>query len=233
MDAIAGRAGIGKATLYRHFPDRRSLLGALAAEGLVHPAEAALDRREVILQAALRTYGTLGLPATTMEEVAREARVSLAALYRHFPTKDSLTEALLRRFSVLDDVTRLAGPDFAGDDREALYSLALRLLRVAVERAPLVRLVLSTAPAHPEAAREAFRQGPGRVIALLAAYIDRRVGAGVFRPGDAFLRAQGFVSMCVMFGLAASVAGFAPAVPLPAVAGEYADLFYEGLRLRE
>lgn len=233
MDAVAARAGIGKATLYHHFPDRQSLLSALAARGLIHPAEAALDRREAILQAALRTYATLGLPAATMEEVAREAGVSLAALYRHFPTKDNLVEALLRRFSVLDDVTRLAAPDFTGDDREALYSLALRLLQVAVERAPLVRLVLSTAPTHPEAAREAFRQGPGRIIALLASYIDSRVRAGVFRPGDALVRAHCFVSMCVMFGLAASVPGLAPAVPLSAVAREYADLFYEGLRLRE
>lgn len=233
MEAVARAAGIGKCTLYRHFPNREALLQALATEGLIHPPEAAADRREAILQAALRTYASLGLPGATMEAVAQEAGVSPATLYRHFRSKDDLAEALLLRFSVLGDASRLAAPGFAGDDREALYAFILHLLEVAVERAPLIRLVLTSATIHPGAAQEAFRQGPGRIMALLAAYFEHRAQAGAFRRGNAWLRAQALVSACVMFGLAASMAGTVPSIPLEAVAREYTDLFLHGLRKGE
>jgi len=233
MEAIARAAGIGKCTLYRHFPDREALLQVLMREGLIDPPEAAADRREAILQAALRTYASLGLHGATMEAVAQEAGVSPATLYRYFRSKDDLVEALLLRFSVLGEAGRLAALDFNGDDREALYSFTLRLLEVAVERASLIRLLLTSATAHPEAAQEAFRQGPGRIIALLAIYFDHRAQAGAFRLGNAFVRAQALVSACVMFGLAASMPGTVPTIPLEAVAREYTDLFLHGLRKGE
>lgn len=40
-DGIARRAGVGIATLYRHFPDRQSLLNAVAHQVLDHSAAAA------------------------------------------------------------------------------------------------------------------------------------------------------------------------------------------------
>lgn len=40
-DGIARRAGVGIATLYRHFPDRQSLLHAVAHQVLAHSAAAA------------------------------------------------------------------------------------------------------------------------------------------------------------------------------------------------
>lgn len=57
-EAVAGRAGVGIATLYRHFPDQQSLLGATAR----HVLERTLTAGEAILagdrhgMAALRAY---------------------------------------------------------------------------------------------------------------------------------------------------------------------------------
>jgi AcrR family transcriptional regulator len=41
LDEIARAAGVGNATLYRHFPDRKALLHAIAAQVAGHAAEAA------------------------------------------------------------------------------------------------------------------------------------------------------------------------------------------------
>lgn len=46
-EAVAGRAGVGIATLYRHFPDQQSLLGAVARrvlEGTIAAGESILER---------------------------------------------------------------------------------------------------------------------------------------------------------------------------------------------
>jgi AcrR family transcriptional regulator len=48
---------------------------------------------EAVLEAARKTFATDGLDAQ-MEEIARRAKVGVGTVYRHFPTKDALLEAL-------------------------------------------------------------------------------------------------------------------------------------------
>ncbi|MGD0909383.1 MAG: TetR/AcrR family transcriptional regulator [Candidatus Acidiferrales bacterium] len=50
--------------------------------------------REALLQAALQTIAELGPAAFTLREVARRAKVSHNAPYRHFPSKDALLAAV-------------------------------------------------------------------------------------------------------------------------------------------
>lgn len=53
------------------------------------------DRREQILQAAVRCFALHGYRGTTTAQLARTARVSEPILYRHFKNKESLFLALL------------------------------------------------------------------------------------------------------------------------------------------
>jgi AcrR family transcriptional regulator len=50
--------------------------------------------REALLQAALQTIAEVGPAAFTLREVARRAKVSHNAPYRHFPSKDALLAAV-------------------------------------------------------------------------------------------------------------------------------------------
>lgn len=55
----------------------------------------AAARREAILDAALACFARYGLRRTAMEDIAREAGVSRAALYHHFGGKEALFVALV------------------------------------------------------------------------------------------------------------------------------------------
>lgn len=55
------------------------------------------ERRILLLEAAARVFGRRGFDATRMVDVAAEAGVAKGLLYRHFPSKDALFEALLER----------------------------------------------------------------------------------------------------------------------------------------
>lgn len=59
-----------------------------------------------LLQIARAVIDEQGVDAS-LRDIARRADVGLATLYRHFPTREALLEALLR--STLDDLTRKAG----------------------------------------------------------------------------------------------------------------------------
>ena len=57
------------------------------------------DRRNAILDAAADVFGARGFDATRMDDVARAAGVAKGLLYKHFPSKDALFEALVDRQS--------------------------------------------------------------------------------------------------------------------------------------
>ena len=54
------------------------------------------ERRVLLLEAAVRTFGRLGYDACRMEDIAKEAGVAKGLLYRHFASKDELFTALMQ-----------------------------------------------------------------------------------------------------------------------------------------
>ena len=52
------------------------------------------ERRAVVLAAAERAFVRLGFHATSMQNVAEEAGMSAGNLYRYFPSKEAIVEAL-------------------------------------------------------------------------------------------------------------------------------------------
>ncbi|HQQ63960.1 MAG TPA: TetR/AcrR family transcriptional regulator [Pseudomonadales bacterium] len=53
--------------------------------------------RELILSAAERCYGRQGLSATTIEDVAHEAQVARRTVYRYFPSRQAILQAVIER----------------------------------------------------------------------------------------------------------------------------------------
>ncbi len=57
-------------------------------------AEQVAQTRGALVAAGRRLFGGDGFRATSVEDLAREARVTTGALYHHFPTKTALFEAV-------------------------------------------------------------------------------------------------------------------------------------------
>jgi AcrR family transcriptional regulator len=57
-------------------------------------AEQVAQTRTALIAAGRRLFGDNGFRATSVEDLAREARVTTGALYHHFPTKTALFEAV-------------------------------------------------------------------------------------------------------------------------------------------
>ncbi|MFT4166573.1 MAG: TetR/AcrR family transcriptional regulator [Microlunatus sp.] len=108
-------------------------------------------RREHILEVATEIFGTQGYRAATMLQIAAACSISRTGLLHHFPTKESLLEAVLAR----RDESGHETPEPAADD-DARTRLR-RLLDVVEHNATQPRIVnlfsvLSAEagdPAHP------------------------------------------------------------------------------------
>jgi AcrR family transcriptional regulator len=60
-------------------------------------AEQVAQTRTALVDAGRRLFGRQGYAATSVEDLAREARVTTGALYHHFPSKAQLFEAVFER----------------------------------------------------------------------------------------------------------------------------------------
>lgn len=69
------------------------------------PRRDALRNRELVLEAAKAVFSAGG-PEASLEAVARRAGVGIGTLYRHFPTREALYEAVYRR--EVDQLAELA-----------------------------------------------------------------------------------------------------------------------------
>jgi len=59
-------------------------------------AEQVLQTRSALIAAGRRLFGRQGFAATSVEDVARDARVTTGALYHHFPNKTALFETVFQ-----------------------------------------------------------------------------------------------------------------------------------------
>jgi AcrR family transcriptional regulator len=70
---------------------------ATAGQATARRPRADAERNRTRLLAAARAAFASGPAAVTLEQVARDAGVGIGTLYRHFPTREALVEALYRK----------------------------------------------------------------------------------------------------------------------------------------
>lgn len=140
------------------------------------PRADARRNRDTLLQVARTAFATAGEAPVTLEGIAREAGVGIGTLYRHFPTREALVEAVYA--AELDDVT--AG--VAVLLRELPPEAALRAWMgryaafVATKRG-----MLDTLRAGWAAGRIAAPATRERIVAALATLLARGADAGTVR----------------------------------------------------
>ncbi|OHV05670.1 TetR/AcrR family transcriptional regulator [Mycobacterium talmoniae] len=96
--------------------------------------------RELLLDAAERSFAQRGYRASTMQVIAREAGYTRAVIYRHFATRDELLDALVVRVAgrkMADIATRMQP---AADPGE-LVTESLVIVATEVGHDPLLRVI--------------------------------------------------------------------------------------------
>ena len=87
-----------------------------------------LQRRKEILDAALKLFSEKGYSRTSMQEIAREAEFAVGTLYKFFPTKKDLYEAL-----VLENARKIHQLMMTAFEEEETLPLLKRIVRLKWE----------------------------------------------------------------------------------------------------
>jgi AcrR family transcriptional regulator len=164
-----------------------------SAETVRKPRADAVRNRERVLEAAKAVFSAGG-PDASLEAVAKRAGVGIGTLYRHFPTREALFEAVYRR--EVQQLVELAEQlESAAEPVDALR----RWLRSNVEVVATKKGMLAALALAVHGSSELYAYGFERLTKAVGALLDRAVAAGEVRgdisPED-LLRT--LVGMCYM-----------------------------------
>jgi AcrR family transcriptional regulator len=157
------------------------------------PRADAVRNRERVLEAAKAVFNAGG-PEASLEAVAKRAGVGIGTLYRHFPTREDLFEAVYRR--EVEQLSELAEQlKNAKDPVDALR----RWLRSNVEFVATKKGMSAALALTFQSSSELAAFSMDRLTKAIGSLLDRAVAAGQMRgdvsPED-LLRA--LVGMCYM-----------------------------------
>jgi AcrR family transcriptional regulator len=153
-------------------------------------------RPEEILEAALAEFTERGFEAARMEDIAKAAGLSKAAIYLYFPSKMALLEALIEtRVSPIAQQAQALAVAGAGDPVTTLKMLATGVAqRLGDPRVFAVpRLVIAVSGRFPEIAEFYRIHVIEKARAALEALIEAGKAKGVFRDVDTRAVTRAFI----------------------------------------
>ena len=158
------------------------------------------DTRDRILKAAMERFIHYGYPKTTIAEIAADCGMSAGNIYRFFPSKLDIAEAMARKFEgeMLQDLSQIARQTNVSARRRVsmFFEHIMRRTYEMLDEKPkvveLAEVLSSERPAHANVNLASQR-------VHLVQILDDGVSSGEFAPGDNLFRAEMIQSALMKF----------------------------------
>ncbi len=138
-------------------------------------------RRARVLQVSTRLFAERGYEATSVNDIAAEAGVSIGALYKYFPDKPALLEGVLDVFEQQSAAAMAQVHDFKGTHFEKLHVMIKGLFSMGAEQ-PYFFWAL-TSGTHALRGERDHSSGDA-VRREIQRFIESGIAAGEFRAVD-------------------------------------------------
>jgi AcrR family transcriptional regulator len=194
LDELAARTGLSRATLYRRIGSKKALLKSLAADKLIR-LDTGIEAR--VLDAARAVVAEHGFHACTMQQIATEAGIGIATLYRRFRDKQNLLRRLMAVPASRPMVRQVSTAGKTGFEQE-LQQLIEIGLRYGQHNRDAARIVLSATRAENHHV-EPQRQGAAGMVR----YMRKHQDAGALRrdvpAADLAMMLNGLIMQYALF----------------------------------
>ena len=154
------------------------------------------QKRQTILEAAVKHFLAVGYERTTLDMVAKEASVSTATVYKHFSTKRDLFGGIMAKvWETKVNAAELSIPN--ADPITTLTAIGREYARLLREPSieALTRVIIAEAPRFPELGEELYCRGKKPYLEQLHVYLQREIEQKHYQIGDVPLAARQFLGM--------------------------------------
>lgn len=162
------------------------------------------ERRSQLLHIAIKLFSEKGFSGTTTREIAQQAGISEAMVFRHFANKDELYNAILdyKACNTEGKVLPWDSEVFKKlieekDDYNVFYNLALNALENHKKDITFLRLLLHSALEGHELSEMFFEKFVARLYDFIGDYIRQRQEDGVFRDVEPRVVVRAFLGMLI------------------------------------
>ena len=143
-----------------------------------------------ILDTAKKMFGRYGLRKTSIDEVAKMARVAKGTIYNYFGSKDQVYLEVLRREAneIMEKVSSSVAQEVSPDDKLLAFARAkFKYMRQAINILNLDREGIENLLPSAESVRNDFFE---REVNLIHSILKEGIEKGIFHMNDIFLAAR-------------------------------------------
>lgn len=181
----------------------------------------------------MELFARKGFRGTTTRDLAAQAEVNEAIIFRHFKTKEELYSAILESKACEGHETRwqaLEQLEAGNDDKLFFETLGRTILETHERDSTFMRLLLFSALEGHELAEMFMSNMAGRQP-FCRRYIERRAAEGAFGGMDAALIARAFIGMFISFVIQQEIFGMKKSQPYgrDEVVQTFVSIFLSGI----
>jgi TetR/AcrR family transcriptional repressor of mexJK operon len=196
------------------------------------------ERRQQIIDGALRVFAQKGFAQATIKDIAQAAGIgSPGLIYHYFADKNDLLRQIFATQVPIAALLENPATLFDLPVRAGLLLLAQSFLQILQKRAFIdrLKLLLGEVTHQPDLLAVATELGPVRVLGLLAAYLERQMDAGVLRRMEPAVAVRCFMGPLVLYILTREVLHVpdAQGITPEQMATEAVELFLTGTLVQD
>ena len=161
----------------------------------VKNTDTAENRRNEIIDAALKLFAQEGYHSTTLDAVASEIGVTKAALYYYFRNKEEIIRAILNRS--IDRMKKVLGLRKSSlSAREKLRQFIVYHVVFGTDNADLAKITFEQISILPKRSREVHKRKQREVVALLQDLLRQGIDDGTVSVKNTKMTAIAILGMC-------------------------------------
>ncbi len=188
------------------------------------------ERREQILRSAICLFSKQGFRGTKTRDIAQKAGISEALLFKHFPDKQSLYEAILT-LKMEEKVPLILSLLDNGPPQEVLKKIALKMVEQHEKDPDFLKLLYFSVLEGHELSDLLFQKKNLPIRDHLETYIRREVKKGTLRqcnPKKTSFAFMALISGYIMTRIFFRIPEIVKASPASFI-NDYIDIFLKGI----
>jgi TetR/AcrR family transcriptional regulator len=194
----------------------------------------ASDRRLQLLETALDFFSRKGFSGTTTKEIAAAAGVTEAIIFRHFPSKQDLYNAVLDRHhesgQLAECIAQWKSCMDRNDDEGLVRALIERVIQAFRSDLRVHRVLMFAALEGHETALEYNRKFSLPILDLLWQYVARRQKEGALRGSDPGAIIAAAYGMAAQYATMTQMFGFQTDTPDSQMVDGFVDIVMHGIQ---
>jgi AcrR family transcriptional regulator len=142
------------------------------------------DKRQMIVEAATKSFSLFGYKATTMDQVARLANVGKGTIYTFFKNKEELFEEIISKLvkEMIAEADAVIDPDLPFT--ENVHRALTRILAFRSQHQLMIKLIQEEAEMGTLAVSEKLQHVENQIIAYLRQNIENAISKGAIPAAD-------------------------------------------------